>query len=166
MYSHEDSRQPMHPFSYRNDYRSLLQKLVFVLLLWPVPIPVGHCHDVAAESVLQVEELSRHLVWHHGGPANAGNWPQDWHVHWLLPAQAFASIGGDPSDCEVECLPASQFSAANDLDVAVLPTLGLFSVALHSVHYGASDPRTLSFQTVRLLTSRLSLPELSGVIRC
>lgn len=133
------------------------------LLLWPAPIPVGHVHgDQVAR--LGDQQLLRHLCLHHGGLANAAQWPDDWHWHWVYPGDAYVGLGGEQATTD-----ADWYSVAPSVE---MPTLGGESLGQPASSARIDSrprlPRHLrySFLSVAVLHSRQSLPEFLGVIRC
>ena len=109
-----------------------------------------------------------HLQIHHGGSANADNWPSDRHWHWEFPSHGEIAWGGQPDTIPAfEALfaerehgfPIACVSPSSDW---MLP-IGL-TVSLTDAFVSRYERPT--FQTVGLLNSRQSLPQLLGIHRC
>ncbi len=141
----------------------LTEITLLVLLLGPAPLPIGHCHGDAAVPASD-QHLVQHLQLHHGGFANAQNWPDDWHWHWVCPGNGYVGVDGEEvvantvpilSDPQIP-LPEAAYWCR--IDTGVLNRASLRpSIPEHRRH---------SFQFVALMHSRQSLPELLGIIRC
>jgi hypothetical protein len=150
-------RTLINPQSFR-----LTEMLLLVLMLWPAPLPSGHCHsDPKVERT--GHKLAEHLQRHHGGWENAANWPQDWHWHWTFSADRSIGLGVDQTDRLANCNLADRHCQATDL-VCLYRFGGLNLQCEHRLTKVPSD-RQYSFQAVALLASRQSLPELLGIMR-
>jgi hypothetical protein len=107
--------------------------------------------------------LLQHLQAHHGGLENCPTQPDDWHWHWVFPGDDYVGLGGEPV-------------AAVDDVMLLMSCVDLFE-PVHAcfVEWLAIDPaislakaprdRQYSFQSVALMHSRQSLPELLGIMR-
>lgn len=151
-------------------YRTFFTRSVFrpteiillVLMLWPAPIPSVHYHS-GPENGRADRYLVQHLELHHGGLENARHWPEDWHWHWSLSGDGYVGLIGEQVVAESEGLldrrswdlPLSVCSfLVSRIDLGLEPRLATISPC-----------RQYSFQSVALLHSRQSLPELLGVMR-
>ena len=142
--------------------QSFTAMTLLLLMLWPAPIPIVHCHGDDALRVSD-QQLVQHLVNHHGGFANAGEWPTQWHWHWVYTGDGYIGLTGE----EVVSTGEQSISRPS----FVLPELDgvnpIESLPLHRVGSLAQviAHRGYTFQSVALMHSRQSLPELLGIMR-
>ena len=135
--------------------------MLLALAIWPTPIPIGHRHSdgLARTPALQWE---RHLQAYHGGLENAFGGPEDWHWHWVYPGDGYIAMDGE------------QFAADRQemlsFEAAFVPAINVQCVEVLSPERDVAiskipEFRHRSFQSVALLNSRQSLPELLGIMR-
>lgn len=143
--------------------RTLIETLLLVLLLCPAPVPVGHSHsDLGSD--WSSDQMAMHLQACHGGSANADNWPSGWHWHWSFQVDTDFVANQEASNVQCHLSPnevsqaASTFVCESKLDAWVWKTT--LSRPLVSID------RRHSFTNIALLSSRQSLPELFGILRC
>ncbi len=153
----------MLPFMHRKTMRKLTQFALFVLMLWPAPVPVGHSHAGYASQVSS-QQMALHLQCCHGGVACSDSWPTDWHWHWVFPANGYIDLESEGTLAHANSMVAGQC-------VGLIEPMCLSYLATRTLKQSSSPPwaytnRAHSFQNVALLNSRQSLPELLGIIRC
>ena len=151
----------MPPFWKSKCVRQIIEMFILVLLL--APTPVGHCHSDCVSDV-SCQQMTSHLQIYHGGVDNAKNWPEGWHLHWVFSANGEIVAGCNLTTAGNHRMASSCSDELLDGVPVSLPiswTLGqLF------YHQLLPDEHQHSFLTVALLHSRLSLPELLGIMRC
>ncbi len=150
-------RLPNHIFT------TFTELTLLVVLLWPAPVPVGHCHSDEGLGWSE-QQLAVHLQTFHGGFTNADNWPSDWHWHWVY--QVDTITGANDSSSRTQC---DRLVDITNRDACVHPCGSrLDAWVWKNTIISPSVPmnRRHSFMTIGLLASRHSLPELLGVIRC
>ncbi len=153
----------MLPKSRPQPTRMLTEIFLLVLMMWPAPIPVGHRHCDYSSRVSGMQ-MARHLQCCHGGFSNSGNWPNDWHWHWVYPTNPCGQLDFDEAQGR-----ADQMVTGRPVDTFVSPRICLLdglASSVRPVRPLIPLPRRYAFQTVALLHSRQSLPELLGVVRC
>lgn len=153
----------MCPRPNRRALRTLSETFLLVLLLCPAPVPVGHSHS-DPRSGWSTDQMAMHLQACHGGSANADNWPSGWHWHWSFQVDTdlVANQEISTAQCHLSLNDVSQvastFVCESKLDTWVWKTT--LSRPLVSID------RRHSFTNIALLSSRQSLPELFGILRC
>lgn len=143
--------------------RKLTEIVLLVLMMWPAPMPVGHRHSDCSSSVT-VDVLAQHLNCFHGGIGNSKNWPDDWHWHWVYPADKCGNLGSDDVHSHHE-----QMAPGRNKALLALPSISCWDgVVLTRSVVRSRIPfeRQHSFHSMTVLRSGLSLPELLGVVRC
>lgn len=153
----------MHPKSVTSTVRRLTEIFLLVSMMWPAPMPVGHRHSEYSP-VASLQHLDQHLRCFHGGFSNSENWPDDWHWHWVYPADNCANLDVDDVHSRAE-----RQILGRDIDLPTMPSVSrLERLALKQILARPPIPfdRQHSFQSAVLLRSGLSLPELLGVVRC
>ncbi len=153
----------MSPFLKPKRVRQITENIVLMLMLWAAPVPVGHCHSDCGSRVSS-QQMTMHLQLYHGGAENANNWPSRWHLHWVFQPSGQLAIGDDLAIAHDAPMVSSRVDDLFD-------TVGLSQLdsRLHQqlyVQLVIPDECQNSFQTVALLLSRRSLPELLGIMRC
>ncbi|MEO8268905.1 MAG: hypothetical protein ABI557_04235 [Aureliella sp.] len=134
-----------------------------MLMLWAAPVPVGHCHS-DFDSRVSAHQMVLHLQLYHGGIDNANNLPSGWHWHWVLPPNGQLRTGCDLTSARRDRMLSSR---ADDLfGGIVVPHLDFWQHRLSYCKLVILDKHQHSFQTVALLHSGQSLPELLGIMRC
>lgn len=142
--------------------RLLTETMLLVLMLWPAPVPIGHRHG---DNELRAadQQMVQHLQSHHGGVANARNWPEDWHWHWVYPADGYIGLGGEEIVATTEpMLPSQPFNLPEMPRGCWIDSL---TPDRASSFARIPEHRRYSFQSVALLHSRQSLPELLGIMQ-
>jgi len=151
----------MPSFLKSKNIREITEMLILVLIL--APVPGGHCHS-DCDSIISSQQLTLHFQIYHGGPDNAGNWPEGWHLHWGFPANGESLKCCDATVFGGEIM---LFSCVHDpLDGLEVSHLNSWKFWRFFCHESVPDERQHSFLTVALLHSRQSLPELLGIMRC
>lgn len=135
---------------------------LLVLLLWPAPVPIRHSHNEGA-SRSSGHQLLQHLQAHHGGLAKCQHQPDDWHWHWVFPGDDYLGLGSEPiAAADDTMLPMSCVDLFEPVHACFVEWLTIDpAISLAKV----PGDRQYSFQSVALMHSRQSLPELLGVMR-
>jgi hypothetical protein len=146
-----------------SSYR-LTEIMLLVLVVWPAPIPRGHSHG--DQDLLRTDrQLVEHLEFEHGGLDNACNWPDGWHWHWSYSRLSFVGLDGEHGVADPDGVLSERPDELEPRDLACAYRTGGLDVA-REAQLGKIPPhRQYSFQSVALLSSRQSLPELLGIMR-
>ncbi len=142
----------------------LTEIIILALMLCHAPIPVGHRHG-DSELRGSVQEMELHLQKHHGGIANAENWPDDWHWHWhwVFPGESCVDLGCESTIASNTYLTPSEQIVACE---AGCLSICLYFISDHMNSLARIPERCrYSFQYIALLHSSQSLPELLGIMR-
>tara|TARA_A100001391_G_scaffold200756_2_gene186010 strand:- start:722 stop:1183 length:462 start_codon:yes stop_codon:yes gene_type:complete len=153
----------MFPKFARSPVPLLTEIILLALMMWPAPIPVGHRHSEYSSRVSD-HQMACHLAFYHGGFSNSENWPNDWHWHWVYPAEH-----GGQTDVDNLRLSTGPMVVGRPLVPLAPPQISMLDCVQSTacfVRPSIPCQRQHSFQGAALLRSRQSLPELLGVIRC
>jgi len=114
--------------------------------------------------------MTPHFQLCHGGTDSANNWPSGWHWHWVFPPNGEIASGCElmSAGCDRMLSDCMDDFFGKDVISQLDPWKLWDFCRLWQLRCLEAIPnaRQHSFQTVALLQSGQSLPELLGIMRC
>jgi hypothetical protein len=139
-------------------------RVLMLLSLWNGPIPLGHDHRSMMNGIAGAASVAKHVASFHSNCKCGASKELGWHLHWIMP------------NCENEgfddCVAANSWIHSRIAETQTHDGLLVLGGPSAEPDHWLSRGIFLHFQraggieTPSLATSKLSLPEVLGIMRC